>query len=138
MGGPDAPSGYEPADSKRDSLKNVDAVLAQHAAMESSESDAELNNIDTSQDSVQKALDLMSINGADSSETMAQLKTEYLKINKILQDSMRNESILKKKCAEMSSELNDNSRKLQTAVKLAQNDRTTITTLTRECEKIRH
>jgi chromosome segregation ATPase len=85
-------------------------------------------------DEVRKALDLLS-SSSDPAKSMAYIKDEYEKMNKLFVESRRNESQLVKKCKEMAIELSSSSRKLQTALKLSQTDRANIANLQKENKK---
>jgi predicted RNase H-like nuclease (RuvC/YqgF family) len=66
---------------------------------------------------------------------ITRLKEEYDKLNSLLKESRKNESMLVKKCKDMAAEVNANARKIQTAVKLSQSDRATIAALQKEVKK---
>lgn len=86
---------------------------------------------------VQNTLEILgaSEEGSTNFQTITRLKDEYDKLNKLLKESRKNEGLLVKKCKEMGSDLNSLSRKIQTAVKLSQTDRSTISTLQKEVKK---
>ncbi|KAJ3221633.1 hypothetical protein HK099_003289 [Clydaea vesicula] len=63
------------------------------------------------------------------------LNEEYDKIHKLFMQSRTNEKKLVKRCKELTTELNSNAAKVQAALKLSQNDRSTITGLKKEIRK---
>ncbi|KAI8908410.1 coiled-coil domain-containing 147 [Gorgonomyces haynaldii] len=84
---------------------------------------------------VQNTLDHLSTEGGQNASAILKLKDEYDKLNKILIESRKNESMLIKKCKDMTAELSANARKIQTAIKLSQTDRNTIASLQKEVKR---
>lgn len=78
---------------------------------------------------------LSSTEASQNMNAISKLKEEYENVNKLLLDSRKNEVQLVRKCKEMSTEISSTSRKIQTAVKLSQSDRSTITSLQKEVSK---
>ena len=62
-------------------------------------------------------------------------KIEYEKLHKALIKSHESEKRLMSKCRELNSELVANSAKVQTALKLSQDDQNTIAQLKKVCTK---
>jgi seryl-tRNA synthetase len=60
---------------------------------------------------------------------------EYEKLHRALKKSYESEKRLIKKCQELNAEIVANSAKVQTALRLSQEDQTTISTLKKEIEK---
>ena len=82
---------------------------------------------------------------ADFENTLAELsephlerfKAEYETLHRALKKSHDSEKRLIKKCRELNSEIVSNAAKVQTALKLSQEDQNTISSLKREIEKAR-
>ena len=71
--------------------------------------------------------------GGDRS--LDKFRNEYEKLHKALIKSHENEKRLTTKCRELNSELVTNSAKVQSAVKLSEDDKNTIATLRKEIDK---
>jgi chromosome segregation ATPase len=67
--------------------------------------------------------------------SLEKFKTEYEKLHKALIKSHESEKRLMQKCRELNAELVANSAKVQTALKLGQEDQNTIASLRKELEK---
>ncbi|KAH6574503.1 hypothetical protein BASA62_002432 [Batrachochytrium salamandrivorans] len=63
---------------------------------------------------------------------VARLKTEYDKLHRLFLSSRKNEQTLMKKCCELTADLTENASKVQEALKISHNDRSTITSLQKE------
>lgn len=72
-------------------------------------------------------------NNADAN--FNKIHEEYEKLNKLFVQSRINERKLIKKCKELTTELGSNATKVQAALKLSQNDRSSITLLKKEVAK---
>ena len=80
---------------------------------------------------------------ADFENTLAELsephlerfKAEYETLHRALKKSHESEKRLIKKCRELNAEIVNNAAKVQTALKLSQEDQNTIASLKREIEK---
>ena len=68
-------------------------------------------------------------------DAMARFRAEYEKLHRTLLKSRDNEKKLFAKCKELNLELSANTIKVQTAVKMSQNDRQTIGNLKKEIKK---
>ncbi|XP_051559225.1 cilia- and flagella-associated protein 58 [Myxocyprinus asiaticus] len=95
--------------------------------METEESSSE--TLDTDFQEVLTELDL------DDDKNLEKFRVEYEKIAKALRKSHENEKRLMAKCRELNAEIVSNSVKLSTAMKLVDEDQSTITTLKKEIEK---
>ncbi|KAJ1332176.1 hypothetical protein BSLG_008992 [Batrachochytrium salamandrivorans] len=62
---------------------------------------------------------------------VARLKTEYDKLHRLFKLA-KNEQTLMKKCCELTADLTENASKVQEALKISHNDRSTITSLQKE------
>jgi len=62
-------------------------------------------------------------------QTLAKFRSEYEKLHKALQKTHESEKRLMQKCRELNAEIVANSAKVSTALKLSQDDQTTITNL---------
>jgi hypothetical protein len=67
--------------------------------------------------------------------SLEKFKIEYEKLHKALIKSHESEKRLMSKCRELNSELVANSAKVQTALKLSQDDQNTIAQLKKVCTK---
>ncbi|KAJ3176158.1 hypothetical protein HK101_010502, partial [Irineochytrium annulatum] len=65
----------------------------------------------------------------------ARMRSEYEKLHRLFMQSRKNEQSLIKKCKDLSAELTANTAKVQAALKLGQNDRSTIGALKKEVRK---
>ncbi|KAJ1550429.1 hypothetical protein HK096_006983, partial [Nowakowskiella sp. JEL0078] len=92
-------------------------------------------------DEIQNTLDFLAEsekNCVDPSATdpaFTRLRQEYDRLHKLFMQSRRNEKALIKKCKDLSSELSANSAKVQAALKLSHNDRSSIANLKKEVKK---
>ena len=68
-------------------------------------------------------------------ESLERFRIEYEKLHRALQTSHISEKRLIKKCAELNAEILANASKVQTALKLSQEDQNTIMSLKKEIEK---
>jgi len=68
-------------------------------------------------------------------KSLERFRQEYEKLHRALKKSHESEKRLIKKCRELNSEIVSNAAKVQTALKLSQEDQNTITSLKREIEK---
>jgi flagellar biosynthesis chaperone FliJ len=68
-------------------------------------------------------------------KSLEHFRVEYEKIHRALRKSVDNERRLIKKCKELNSEIVSNASKVQTAVRLSQEDQVTISNLKKEIEK---
>ncbi|KAG8135654.1 hypothetical protein E2320_008662 [Naja naja] len=68
-------------------------------------------------------------------QSLEKFRVEYEKLHAVLKKSYENEKRLMAKCRELNAEIVVNSAKVATALKLSQDDQTTITSLKREIEK---
>eukprot|EP00842_Homolaphlyctis_polyrhiza_P005027 jgi/Hompol1/5525/HPOL_001291-RA len=85
---------------------------------------------------LQGTLDLLSAPGdSEQEQVVARLRGEYDKLHRIFLGSRKNEKSLIKKCRELTAELSANASKVQAALKLSQNDRSTIASLRKEVKK---
>lgn len=75
------------------------------------------------------------LNELSGDEKFERFRVEYEKVAKALQKSHKNEKRLMAKCRELNAEMVSNSVKLSTAMKLSDEDQTTISTLKMEIEK---
>ncbi|KAL2915303.1 hypothetical protein HK105_205168 [Polyrhizophydium stewartii] len=71
----------------------------------------------------------------DQEQTVARLNNECDKLHRLFIGSRKNEKTLMKKCRELTAELSANASKVQAALKLSQNDRSTIASLRKEVKK---
>lgn len=71
----------------------------------------------------------------DGDPSLAQFRIEYEKIYRILKRSHEQEKRLVKKCRELNTEIVTNAAKVQTALKLSQEDQDTISTLRKDSER---
>ena len=69
-------------------------------------------------------------------ESLKKFKTEYEKLHKALKKSHESEKRLMQKCRELNAEIIANGAKVTTALKLSQEDKTTIASLKQEIEKL--
>lgn len=69
------------------------------------------------------------LNELSGDEKFERFRVEYEKVAKALQKSHKNEKRLMAKCRELNAEMVSNSVKLSTAMKLSDEDQTTISTL---------
>ncbi|KAJ8322580.1 hypothetical protein O5D80_008685 [Batrachochytrium dendrobatidis] len=74
-------------------------------------------------------------NPTSQDQIVARLKVEYDKLHRLFFSSRKNEKTLVKKCRELITELSVNASKVQVALKLSQNDRSTIAALRKEVKK---
>ncbi|KAJ3291267.1 hypothetical protein HK104_006210 [Borealophlyctis nickersoniae] len=88
---------------------------------------------------IQNTLDFLSTQaeqpGSGADPTFVRLRNEYDKLHRLFVQSRKNEKSLIKKCKDLGSELSSNAAKVQAALKLSQNDRSTITALKKEVRK---
>ena len=70
-------------------------------------------------------------------QSLERFRTEYDKLHAALKKSHESEKRLIKKCRELNQEIVANAAKVQTALKLSQEDQNTIASLKREIEKVR-
>jgi len=68
-------------------------------------------------------------------KSLEHFRQEYEKLHRALKGSHENEKRLIKKCRELNSEIVSNAVKIQTALKLSQEDQSTITALQKEIER---
>merc|ERR1719389_142915 len=68
-------------------------------------------------------------------KSLEHFRLEYEKLHRALKKSHESEKRLIKKCRELNSEIVSNAAKVQTALKLSQEDQSTIASLKREIEK---
>ncbi|KAL7852583.1 hypothetical protein SRHO_G00183680 [Serrasalmus rhombeus] len=68
-------------------------------------------------------------------KSLEKFRVEYEKLTKVLKKSHESEKRLMTKCRELNAEIVSNSVKVATAMKLSQEDQTTITSLKKEIEK---
>ena len=68
-------------------------------------------------------------------QSLERFRQEYEKLHRALKKSHDSEKRLIKKCRELNSEIVSNAAKVQTALKLSQEDQNTIASLKREIEK---
>merc|ERR1719247_3928235 len=68
-------------------------------------------------------------------KSLERFRTEYDKLHRALKKSHESEKRLIKKCRELNQEIVANAAKVQTALKLSQEDQNTIASLKREIEK---
>merc|ERR1719253_1356636 len=68
-------------------------------------------------------------------KSLERFRQEYEKLHRALKKSHDSEKRLIKKCRELNSEIVSNAAKVQTALKLSQEDQTTISALKKEIEK---
>ncbi|KAJ7325178.1 hypothetical protein JRQ81_018198 [Phrynocephalus forsythii] len=68
-------------------------------------------------------------------QSLEKFRVEYEKLHTVLKKSYENEKRLMAKCRELNAEIVVNSAKVATALKLSQDDQTTIASLKREIEK---
>jgi hypothetical protein len=73
--------------------------------------------------------------GTQQDPTFVRMRSEYDKIHKLFMQSRKNEKLLMKKCRELTQELSSNASKVLAALKLSQNDRTTMLSLRKEIKK---
>lgn len=73
--------------------------------------------------------------GTQQDPTFVRMRSEYDKIHKLFMQSRKNEKLLMKKCRELTQELSSNASKVLAALKLSQNDRTTMISLRKEIKK---
>lgn len=69
-------------------------------------------------------------------QSLEKFKIEYEKLHKALKKSHDSEKRLMQKCRELNAEIVANAAKVTTALKLSQDDKTTITSLKQEIEKL--
>ncbi|EMP37624.1 hypothetical protein UY3_05201 [Chelonia mydas] len=75
------------------------------------------------------------INELMGDKSLEKFRIEYEKLHTVMKKSYENERRLMSKCRELNAEIVVNSAKVATALKLSQDDQTTITSLKREIEK---
>nr|XP_060622997.1 cilia- and flagella-associated protein 58 [Anolis sagrei ordinatus] len=75
------------------------------------------------------------INELTGDQSLEKFRIEYEKLHAVLKKSYENEKRLMAKCRELNAEIVVNSAKVATALKLSQDDQTTIASLKREIEK---
>ena len=68
-------------------------------------------------------------------KSLERFRQEYEKLHRALKKSHESEKRLIKKCRELNAEIVSNAAKVQTALKLSQEDQSTIASLKREIEK---
>merc|ERR1719407_29912 len=68
-------------------------------------------------------------------KSLERFRQEYDKLHRALKKSHESEKRLIKKCRELNAEIVSNASKVQTALKLSQEDQNTIASLKREIEK---
>ena len=68
-------------------------------------------------------------------KSLERFRAEYEKLHRALKKSHESEKRLIKKCRELNAEIVSNASKVQTALKLSQEDQNTIASLKREIEK---
>ena len=68
-------------------------------------------------------------------KSLERFRQEYEKLHRALKKSHESEKRLIKKCRELNAEIVSNASKVQTALKLSQEDQNTIASLKREIEK---
>jgi chromosome segregation ATPase len=71
----------------------------------------------------------------DGDRSLDKFRTEYEKLHRALLKSHDSEKRLMQKCRELNSELVSNSAKVQSAMKLSEEDKSAITSLRKEIEK---
>ncbi|KAI8921519.1 hypothetical protein BC831DRAFT_476871 [Entophlyctis helioformis] len=71
----------------------------------------------------------------DEDPTISRLKGDFDKLHRLFVNSRKSEKSLIKKCRELTAELSANASKVQAALKLSQNDRSTIASLRKEVKK---
>ncbi|KAJ3109632.1 hypothetical protein HDU97_003106 [Phlyctochytrium planicorne] len=72
--------------------------------------------------------------GMDENAT-TRIRHEYDKLHRLFMQSRKNEQSLLKKCKDLTTELSANAAKVQAALKLSQNERSTIASLKKEVKK---
>ncbi|XP_036592330.1 cilia- and flagella-associated protein 58 isoform X2 [Trichosurus vulpecula] len=75
------------------------------------------------------------INELSGDKSLERFRTEYEKLHVVMKKSYENEKRLMAKCRELNAEIVVNSAKVATALKLSQDDQTTIASLKKEIEK---
>ncbi|KAK7800076.1 hypothetical protein U0070_002632 [Myodes glareolus] len=75
------------------------------------------------------------LNELSGDKSLEKFRTEYEKLHTIMRKSYENEKRLMAKCRELNAEIVVNSAKVATALKLSQDDQTTIASLKKEIEK---
>ncbi|XP_038613466.1 cilia- and flagella-associated protein 58 [Tachyglossus aculeatus] len=75
------------------------------------------------------------INELAGDKSLEKFKVEYEKLHSVMKKSYENEKRLMAKCRELNAEIVVNSAKVSTALKLSQDDQTTIASLKKEIEK---
>ncbi|ELK04973.1 Coiled-coil domain-containing protein 147 [Pteropus alecto] len=75
------------------------------------------------------------LNELSGDKSLERFRTEYEKLHAIMKKSYDNEKRLMAKCRELNAEIVVNSAKVATALKLSQDDQTTIASLKKEIEK---
>lgn len=75
------------------------------------------------------------LNELAGDKSLEKFKAEYEKLHRVLKKSYENEKRLMSKCRELNAEIVTNSAKVATALKLSQEDQTTISSLKKEIEK---
>ena len=68
-------------------------------------------------------------------KSLERFRSEYDKLHRALKKSHESEKRLIKKCRELNAEIVNNAAKVQTALKLSQEDQNTIASLKKEIEK---
>ena len=68
-------------------------------------------------------------------KSLERFRSEYEKLHRALKKSHEQEKRLIKRCRELNAEIVNNAAKVQTALKLSQEDQHTITSLKKEIEK---
>ena len=71
----------------------------------------------------------------DDEPSLSQFRVEYEKLFRALKKSHHQEKRLVKKCRELNTEIVTNAAKVQTAIKLSQDDQATIATLKKDAER---
>ncbi|XP_040293726.1 cilia- and flagella-associated protein 58 isoform X1 [Bufo bufo] len=75
------------------------------------------------------------LNELTGDKSLEKFRTEYEKLHGVLKKSYENEKRLMAKCRELNAEIVANSAKVSTALKLSQEDQSTIASLKKEIEK---
>ncbi|KAJ3034777.1 hypothetical protein HDV00_004639 [Rhizophlyctis rosea] len=121
---------------KKESGKKAEAVAAEPAPEEAEEATAADKEM---MDDIQNTLNFITNQaeqpGSGADPTFVRLRTEYDKLHRLFQQSRKNEKSLIRKCKDLAAELSANAAKVQAALKLSQNDRSTITALKKEVKK---
>ncbi|KAJ3067383.1 hypothetical protein HDU98_009382 [Podochytrium sp. JEL0797] len=90
---------------------------------------------DSSDDSTDPPGDRVDEPPVSDRDMLLLLKSEYEKLNKLFMQGRKNEAELIKKCKDVTGQMMNNSVKVQAALKLSQNDRSTIASLKKEVKR---